>query len=134
MKTREFEFLMKAIGLLLLWGCSSKQSTIKSEVVPYKYTIVPGIQKTDSAIVTGTMYRLYNKPLGPVGFIKIGNKIVGKANVEGKYKFSIAPGSYKFTAGGVFYHAVETKKIKLSGGDTLKLDVVLKDDVGPIID
>lgn len=110
-------------GLLLLFACSSQKGLNSNH---YHYQLKKG-RASNMAVIQGSLFDgETNSPLSINGAVKIGDSIMAKTDASGIFKFYVKPESYRITGTGYPYRLLTTKKIRLSAGDTLKLEMFIK--------
>lgn len=116
--------------ILIISACSSLKTvdTIENKNGVYYYRLIKG-SDNGNIVVCGTVASYNDKQMLPAG-IRDQHHLLTHTNAKGIFSISVTPGKYRFEARAIPFAICRTKSVKLSPGDTLKIDFLLKDYMG----
>lgn len=120
-------------GIVVCLGCTTEKRITSSRNGSYKVERYKSSSLSKS-IVFGCLYDNKTKLPIPYPRIKLSNSIQFKADITGKYRFSIKPGKYVFVGAGMPYEFLSTNPVKVNLGDSIKIDYYLQQDTTPLIE
>lgn len=116
----------------MIIGCASQKGLINTKDGSYKIKIAASSVTIDSAIIYGYIYDEKSKTPIKSGGVKLDGVKRYVSDTAGKYVINLKPGRYTFQGQGYGYYWPTTKKIKISQGDSVRLDFFLKEDLRPL--
>lgn len=121
------------INLLLFSNCSTNKELITENCDYYKIYTTKHLVRTVKPTIYGSFYECNtNLPLNyPI--IKVNDSVHFKADIKGKFLFSIYPGKYRFAGVGYPYMQLQTKTIKVNPGDSIRIDFYLRLNTTPLV-
>lgn len=130
--TNEYFTISLAILLFTITGCASKRTGFNNK----SYSI--NRSHTHSGNLDPILYGyVVEYPLKvPVlgSRVYVGKDLKGQIeSKEGYYSFPMKPGKYRFNGVCVGYYITRTRRIKVSKGDSVRIDFNLKIDDRPLI-
>lgn len=120
-------------SLALLFSCSSNKKLTPSISGYYKIKIYKSTLK-NKAVIFGHIYEYKTTYSIPFSVVKVNNVFINKADVNGIYSFVIQPQTCFLRSTAISYKFTEVEKLKISSGDSIRIDFYLKQDGTPLID
>ena len=125
--------ILSAVAGLNSIGCATKQGMINVNSGKYELNIRKSGSSKDPVIYGRLMeYKTKDTIFG--GIIKIDHKAIYKTDAIGKFEFPTKAGKHIITGGRIGYYWVNSKTINAIIGDTIQIDLYLKQDTTPLVD
>lgn len=118
--------------LILFCGCASQHGIVKTKDGSFELVILKSSSVDKKPVIHGYIYSENTRePIG-IGYLRLDGEKRYKTDKSGTYNINIEPGKHKFEGQGYGYYWPSTKKIKVSQGDSIRIDFFLKEDVRPL--